>query len=253
MQKPLLLLLIGLLGLTITACGPKLLMKPFDAVKVQRLYTDGVGDAAKPQPWEISRQLVAITPENQQLVWKEIDGEAYLLVSSWKADTTFYKNDSQTGRYDTGNYPIWVTAAPQLQDLCRAKNFGRREGLDFRLKQLLGLPPNVEKKYFVEFWVRPQDLFRPCPDAEISDSECELAFPEHATDEHKAWINELRLASYYNSQWDYNYPWTELGYTYDWNKKNKSNVGMSEFVIGKNKKIIVHAFHTTGEYCALEE
>lgn len=28
---------------------------------------------------------------------------------------------------------------------------------------------------------------------------------------------------------------------------------MSEFVIGENKEIVVHAFHTTEEYCALEE
>ncbi|PHN05383.1 hypothetical protein [Flavilitoribacter nigricans] len=253
MQRIALPITLGLLTLLIVGCGPRLLMKPYDLAKVQRLYSDGVGDAAKPQPWEISNQLVAITPENGQLVWKEFDGEKYLLVSSWKEDTIFYKNDEKTGKYNTGNYPIWVTAAPQLQDVCRTPAFGRKEGLDFRLKQLLGLPPNVEKKYFVEFWVRAQDVFRPCPDAEISDSNCELAFPETATDDHKTWINDLRLTSYYNSKWDRNYPWTELGYTYDWNPKNKTRVGMSEFVIGKNKNIIVHGFHTTEAYCALSK
>lgn len=242
-----------LMILILWGCAPRLLVKPYDAVKVQRLYSDGVGDAAKPQPWEISNQLIAIKEDNPQLIWKEMNGEAYLLVSSWKEDTTYYKNDQKTGKYDTGNYPIWVTAAPQLQQLCQTKKFGRKEGLDFRLKQLLGLPPNVEKKYFVEFWVRPQDLFRPCPDADISDSACELAFPESASSDHKAWINDLRLASYYNPKWDHNYPWTELGYTYDWNPRNKTNVGMSEFVIGKNKEIVVQGFYTTAEYCVLNK
>ena len=111
------------------------------------------------------------------------------------------------------------------------------------------MPPNVEKKYFVEFWVRPQDLFRPCPDAEVSDTHCGLAFPEEVTDEHKDWINNQRLESYYNPVWDKNYPWTQLGYTYDWNPKNKNHVGLSEFVIGKNKNVVVKGFKTTEEYC----
>lgn len=37
-----------------------------------------------------------------------------------------------------------------------------------RLKQLLGLPPTATNSYFVKFWVRPNDLFRPCPDKEIN-------------------------------------------------------------------------------------
>ena len=43
-----------------------------------------------------------------------------------------------------------------------------------RLEKLLGLPPNSGKTKFVEIWVRPQDLFRPSPDPEITDCVAEL-------------------------------------------------------------------------------
>jgi len=32
----------------------------------------------------------------------------------------------------------------------------------------------------VKMWVSPDDLFRPCPDPEINDSECEITYPESA-------------------------------------------------------------------------
>ncbi|MEO1513947.1 MAG: hypothetical protein AAFV95_03005 [Bacteroidota bacterium] len=233
------------------ACAPRQLSKPYDEKKVSYLYSKSVGDAAKPQPWEIKKDLLKISSATPDLVWKAVNGEQYVLVSSWTKDTTYYKNDAQTGTYNTTNYPIWVTAVPELQQLCQQKKFGRKEGLQLRLKQLLGLPPNVEKNYFVEFWVRPQDLFRPCLDSGVSNINCTLDFPDSETDDHKKWINELRLKSYYNSAWDQNYPWTQLGYTYDWHPKNKRHIGLSEFVIGENKEVIVHRIVATDDYCEL--
>lgn len=235
------------------SCAPRQLSKPYNETKVNHLYNLSVGDAAKPQSWEIEKDLVKIRKETPGLVWKEINQEQYILVSSWQKDTSYYKNDEKTGTYNTTKYPIWVTVVPELQKLCQNKRFGRKEGLALRLKQLLGLPPNVEKSYFVEFWVQPQDLFRPCLDGDVSDVNCTLAFPEDGSEEHKKWINDLRLASYYHSEWNKNYPWTQLGYTYDWHPKNKKHVGLSEFVIGKHKDIIVHRFYSTTEYCQANE
>ncbi|MEL6629182.1 MAG: hypothetical protein AAFQ92_26935 [Bacteroidota bacterium] len=248
MKFPDLLLVFLLLGV---GCSRQL-SKPFDLTTLQRPYSECVGDAAKAQPWEISDDLIIIRSGNDNLVWKEIGGIDYLLVSSWKTDTTYYVNDTETGYYNTGNYPIWVTIAPELQNLCQNKKFGRREGLDLRLKQLLGLPPNVEKNYFVEFWVQPKDLFRPCPDNEITDGSCQIGFPNGTREDHIEWINNLRLSSYYQEEWDQNYPWTQLGYTYDWNPRNKNHIGLSEFVISENANVIVHRISGTEDYCQLE-
>ena len=48
------------------------------------------------------------------------------------------------------------------------------------------------------------------------------------------------------------YPWTQLGYTYDWNPENKSHVGLSEFVIGENKNIVIKAIYSTNDYLEKE-
>ncbi len=253
-------MIVRLLSLAVILCivsctTVRQLDKPYDQAKTQKTYMLGTGDAAKPQPWEITNQLTAIKEDNADLVWKTINGEKYILVSSWKGkdQMKYYKNDSITGFYNTSKYSIWVTTAPTLQNLCRDKKFGRKEGLNLRLKQMLGLPPNAKKAYFIEFWVKPADLFRPCPDAEIDDTGCGLEFPSNATDTHKAWINDNRLGSYYNGTWDSDYPWTQLGYTYDWNEKNKMHVGMSEFVIDTSSNVVVNAFYTTEEYCKIME
>lgn len=43
------------------------------------------------------------------------------------------------------------------------------------------------------------------------------------------------------------YPWTRLGYTYDWGNA-KSRVGLSEFVIRKGARLTVHSVSTTEGY-----
>jgi len=217
--------------------------------KIKKWYKESMADAAYPAKEDISYVLTPLRENNPDLIWKEIDGERYVLAASWKSEKKYYKNDEASGFYNTGDYPIWITLAPYLQQQCRQPGFGKREGLDLRLKQLLGLPPNTEQKWFVEFWVRPQDIYRPCPDAEVEDNQCLTYFPPNTEENHKEWINSYRAGSYYAEELYDQYPWTQLGYTYDWNHKNKSHVGLSEFVIGADKNIVVKGVYSTAEYC----
>lgn len=247
------LLLLYIIIILLSGCAPRPLVKSYNELKIQKIYNQGIANTVRPTSVGISDKLLPIAKETTGLVWKTVNGEEYLLVSSWKADTTYYKNDPVTGFYNTGKYAIWVTAAPQLQQLCKDEKFGRKEGLDLRLKQLFGMPPGVEKKYFVEFWVRPQDLYRPCPDNEINDPTCGLCFAESTSKEYQEWFKNQRNASYYNCNWYDNYPWTQLGYTYDWNARNKSHVGLSEYIIGENKNVIVQGFVATAAYCQSAE
>jgi len=84
---------------------------------------------------------------------------------------------------------------------------------------------------------------------ETSDNSCGLCFSENTPPEHKEWINQTRAGSYYGCELYERYPWTQLGYTYDWNRKNKTNVGLSEFVIGANRNVVVKGSFSTKEYC----
>jgi hypothetical protein len=43
------------------------------------------------------------------------------------------------------------------------------------------------------------------------------------------------------------YPWTRLGYTYDWGS-SITEIGLSEFVIKKNSQIIVHEVYDNESY-----
>ncbi len=80
--------------------------------------------------------------------------------------------------------------------------------LTLRLEQYLGLPPHNGKTKFVQMWVNPRDLFRPCPDSEISDTRCEVQFPPRVWLVHQHWFIDKMLTSY----GDRGYPLTRLGY-----------------------------------------
>jgi hypothetical protein len=209
------------------------------------LYQEAIENSMAPTANKIYRNLIPITPKNNDLVWKNIDGEDYILVVTWKQNISYYKPYLDSTFYNTGKYQIWVTTAPELLQRMTKENV---EDIDLRLKQLLGLPENSTYSYFVEFWVKPKDLFRPCPDKEITDRLCDLCFPEKTDSSYVSWINENRISRYYKCELPEKYPWTQLGYTYDWNSENKSHIGLSEFVIDKNKNIVVNAIYTTNDY-----
>jgi hypothetical protein len=198
-----------------------------------------------PDSDKVFSNLVNIDKENKNLIWKSINNEDYILVVTWKQNISYYKSHLDSAFYNTSTYPIWVTTAPELLQRMKTEKY---KDLNLRLKQLLGLPPNSVYSYFVEFWVKPSDLFRPCPDKEIYDNKCDLCFPSNTETEHIEWINKNRVDRYYQCDLFSKYPWTQLGYTYDWSPKNKFHIGLSEFVIGNNKNIIVEAIYTTEEY-----
>jgi hypothetical protein len=208
------------------------------------LYQKAIQNAIYPEKTKIDTNLVAITEQNPDIVWKTIKNEKYILVVAWKQNVDFYKKYLDT-LYNTGSYPIWVTTASELKK--RFKNEVVKD-TTMRLKQLLGLPPTATYSYFVEFWVKPKDLFRPCPDKEINDKKCETCFTSNSDTKHIKWINDNRISRYYQCNLYDQYPWTQLGYTYDWCPNNKSHIGVSEFVIDINKNIMVNKIYTTSKY-----
>ncbi len=208
-------------------------------------YQESIENSMSPSVEKVYTNLVSITPQNTNLIRKTINDEEYILMVTWKQNVSYYEKYLDSAHYNTGNYPIWVTTAPELVERMKKE---KTKNVNLRLKQLLGLPPNATYSYFVELWVKPQDLFRPCPDSEITDNKCDLCFPENTDTSYMSWVNENRVSRYYQCRIDEKYPWTQLGYTYDWNPKNKSHVGLSEFVIGENKNIIINAIYTTEDY-----
>ncbi len=219
----------------------------YSASDNRSLYRNAMSIAVYPDSSKIDTNLVVINEQNPNLIWKTFNNEKYLLVVSWKTTTSAgYYPKGLDSLYNTSTYPmIWVTTAPQLQNWFKQEN---PADTNLRLNQLLGLPPNAVYSYFVEFWVKPSDLFRPCPDNEITDNRCSTCFPANTDPAYVTWINESRISRYYGCDLYSQYPWTELGYTFDWNPANTKHYGMSEFVIKQNANVYVKGIYTNAEY-----
>jgi hypothetical protein len=232
-----------LMLIAITSCERKL-YKSYNENTAKRLYDEAIAKTVDITKERIATDLLSITLDSSNLKWKDFAGEMRLLTVMWKStpDTKYYKNDCATGFYNSGDRYNFVTVVPELKNACRETRFGVKEGVNYRLEQLLGIESKSEKTYFVEVWVRPQDLIRPCRDTDVTDRSCGIVLGDTTVAAYRSfvkWLNENNKG----------YPFTQLGYTYDWNKQNRSHRGLSEFLIKRNSNIIVKDFIETSEYC----
>jgi hypothetical protein len=168
------------------------------------------------------------------------------------------------------SYPLskslWVTVAPEMQNYFMCS--GACPPTAKRIRQLLGLQLTRDYDVLVEFWIDPRYLFRPSPDPEITDHEAEVILKDagnnwiYPADRYRfskydstmlykeagyrscaseppvSYANWFvnRINTIYIATGDptnpanWGYPWTSLGYTYDWGDPN-NHVGLSEFVV----------------------
>ena len=148
---------------------------------------------------------------------------------------------------------IWVTPIPQLEEFCAAIP---KDQLVLRLQQYLGLPPipgqPFESWRFLDFTLdQPEALFRPCTDPDPTTSgPCTESFPAGASLAHRSWIADQALSSW---QLPDGYPWTRLGYTYNWNPDSESVIGGSEYVVPEGAPVTVRGLDPLTRYCAKSE
>jgi hypothetical protein len=209
--------------------------------RLQEKYLEAVDDAKTAEESEIYRNLTPISESNTNLTWEENNGSRIVLVVTWTGWDGYV---NQTNKTMNLSREAWVTVYPEVRNFIKQNDFPEGK-CALRLEQLNGLPPRNNKKWFVEMFVYPQDLFRPSPDPEINDTQAQIDFPENVSTQHMDWINNLRNSSYGPN----GYPWTRLGYTYDWTGDSRSHVGLSEYVIRKGAVIKIHNAITTEEYC----
>jgi hypothetical protein len=260
-----LIVLIVVSCLALTSCGGSgsAQMSP------QVDYNAAIQDAKTITAAKISKNLTAIVPENTALVWENDVPGARVLVATWvgsQAACQSYTNPASPGckvgqECQTYGFNSWVTVVPELKNL-----LGNAPTL-LRVAQALGLPPpsatqSLENTCMVELYVSPADLFRPSADPEVTDHEAELAFPtngfrkyddtirvysempcdarycENCTASGKCgmtsyrnWYSNRRTYIYSQTPVSSPYPWTALGYTYDWGNTTPPHFGVSEFVI----------------------
>ena len=227
-------------------------------VALKHSYNMAVIDASVTEPYEIYRSLVAIVNYGDSLAgqgnlqWSaDSAGKWRVLVVSWmKQNTLQYWPVGKTIKTANNQaYLSWVTTAPEMLDFLKKNKFNTPDASHLRIAQVLGMPPDTKNDYFVEFWVYPENLFRPTPDAEIDDHEADLYFPWSTTQKHRSWfLNEM--TNKYDTTTTSAFPWTRLGYTYDW-ANPLQNVGLSEFVVDTSSVVTVKKIYSSWEYYQL--
>ncbi|MBU4286499.1 MAG: VCBS repeat-containing protein [Verrucomicrobia bacterium] len=202
------------------------------------MYSNAMVNASNVVADKIKRDLTPSTADNTNLIWRTNPDTAIreVLVASYMkvADAT---NFYHVGQITSLQYAeAWVILVPELKNISR--NYAGTN-IYLRLKQVLGLPATSLNDTIVEFYVDPQYLLRPSRDPEITDREAEVAFrtntpyADKVSTNYSAWFQSTIASRNYgmtSGVWNA-YPWTQLGYTYDWLKTGNNIVGLSEFVV----------------------
>jgi hypothetical protein len=174
--------------------------------------------------------------------------------------------------YPDGPYPkqyhipervyVWVTADGEVQNVCRQFHLTGGE-LTLRLNQLLGLRPDTNYTHFLVLSVPAGRIFRPTPDpsttqafpcADPKDDECGNAFPSSAPASHIVWMSKQSLKAYQIGQAhsEDGFPWTHLGFTYDWAPYVSNKYGASEYVIMEDTEVSILEKTGMDPYCSSE-
>ncbi|MBI5835539.1 MAG: hypothetical protein HZB16_24815 [Armatimonadetes bacterium] len=230
------LVLLVLLGLLAGCGGPT----QAPSYTLAQLYQHAVQDARTTEAEEVSHDLTPIVPANPDLQWR--DGA--VLMVTWTGWTGY---DPLVGQATVLSREVWTTCAPLVRGYVAAHPM---PGIDraLRAKQALGLPADSYKVRFVELWCRPADMYRPAldPDVTRTTSPPETPgwdLPNTLSPTLRAWYTSLRASSYGPN----GYPWTRLGYTYDW-ADPRHEEGLSEFVVRPGARVTVNAVHDNAAY-----
>jgi len=223
------------------------------ATRLDDEYARAVRRAAVVEQSQIVTDLQRLDRSNASLVWNT-DGSKVLAVT-WKSQSSYESNlRDKTQTSDAEAYVVWVTLAPQVQRFCQnyLREHPRATDADviLRLKQYLGLSASWSYDVFLEMWVDPSDVFRPCVDPEPTDSTCNLEFATPAPmvkgiANYPAFYKNLYFGDFRIGP---GVPWTGLGYTYDWGNA-RSREGASEFILSPGARYEIRRVVPTAQYC----
>ncbi|MFY0254515.1 hypothetical protein ACDQ55_11225 [Chitinophaga sp. 30R24] len=226
-------LLVYLLFAAITFAGCKKddSNNPAPVYNLNQLYAQAVDDAMVADSSEISTALSPITTDNPDLQWKTINGQAYVLLATFmKYPNSYPVGDSITNTWGES----WLFIPQQMKSRIAA-GFTPTSDTIMRICQLLGLPPanTSSNTHIAQIWVKASSLYRPAGNPAIDTKTSGPVLISSVTPDYTTWFNNYIIYAYYRPltlATDAHYPWTRMGYTYDW-APGASKVGMSEYVL----------------------
>jgi hypothetical protein len=234
---------VACIALSLGACAnePRSQAEAATTVQLQQRYQLAIADAAVRHPdWSIP-------------LWSLGDARV-VRVSTFTDDPAL----------DTVTQHTWVAATAEV----RARCAGKSNPVLF-LEQLLGLPPQAAAAagrhwhvYTVEL---AQDLlFRPCPGGvDSSDLRRPRCLAGTSLDPGmKPDVAQFLLQQFWYSHrtpipdggaFEFGFPWTGMGWTYDWNPNSKSHIGVSEFVVQEGSSVSLLSDESPETFCRATE
>ena len=212
-----------------------------EAFKLDMLYNLAVEDAKTVEPEEIL-PVTALTADSSLVTWN--DKKERVLLLTWHKYPQSYPAGS-TVTIDWGE--VWTFTDKEIAKWYDSNKHGVTNW-ELRLQQLIGLPTDKKYTHFSALWVKPSDIIRPAYEYDITKSQMTDSFMTTVDKEFENWFTGNMKWSYIDSA----YPWTRLGYTYDW-ADNGTEFGLSEFLIQKGAEVEVEFTYTTDEFLDLLE
>lgn len=182
--------------------------------------------------------LVTLTPDSDMVTWNE-NGTKVLLLSWHEHPNSYISGESFTCTYGD----IWTFTDREILAWYDVNSESVKDW-ELRLEQLIGLPANADYTHFSAFWVDLDEVIRPAYQTDVTKQVTADLLDGSALGAYKEWFDG-------NAEYSYSeetpYPWTRLGYTYDWSG-GKSEYGLTEFLILADSVIEVEWTKTTEEF-----
>lgn len=217
------------------------------ASSTKAVYEAAIADAAVASPRKVTPLMPLPAGEKVRVVSWVTEGR-----TPCKAPDTGCATTTPPDR-------IWVTLAGEVQASCRAWGL-KGDALRQRIEQLLGLPmdppPQFRKAKFVTMELARERLDRPCLGIEETNPQgpvCTVGIQaSRAPDVRDYVLRQMADSFVVDGPGGPGYPFTRLGYTYDWNQVNAkpNHYGASEFLVQASTPAAVIAQQDTDAYCA---
>ncbi|MFI3141596.1 MAG: hypothetical protein R3Y27_04720 [Clostridia bacterium] len=208
-----------------------------EVIEVEAQYEAAVVDAMLAEESEVY-DLVVLDAESDMVTFN--DDNEVLLVTWNKYPDSYPEGEVVELVYGS----IWVFTDKEILAWYEETE-GEISDYQLRLNQLIGLPADDDNTHFTAMWVDIDDVIRPAYFTDAESSEMDIENYDMESD-FETWFNSNIISSYYS---EYQYPWTRLGYTYDW-CADSDEYGLTEFLVKENSQVTVEFTMTTEEFIA---
>lgn len=203
--------------------------------KADEMFAAAVNDSMTIEDDELF-DLVEISESSKMCTWD--DQGRVLMLTHHSYPDSYVEGEDYTLTYGE----VWTFTDREIVEWYK-ENSNSVEDWELRFKQLIGLQPGRTYTHFSAMWVNPEDITRPGYAWQLKDTRSAKDFTAEPSEEFKAWFDSNIIWSYFESD----YPWTRLGYTYDWSA-GSGEYGLSEFLIRKDAVTHVEFTLTIDEF-----